>query len=150
MKNNILKQLAQYIPFSEEENKAVSKRAVDWHLDHTIKIINLICKALMESNPEKYRSRFNAVKSFILLTGYIPRGMGKAPQAFNNQENTSVEKLIEMLAEAEKNFKAIESLPPNSYFRHPLFGDMNLRQAKKFILIHSQHHLKIIRDILKD
>lgn len=149
MKSNLIQQLTQYIPYSEKHNINVSKRGVDWHLNHTIKSMNSICIALMESNPENYRPRFSLAKSFILLTGYIPRGRGKSPKPFDNKENTPSDRLREMLVEAEKNYDAIDGLPANSHFLHPYFGHLNLKQAKKFIRIHSLHHLKIISDILK-
>jgi hypothetical protein len=148
IKKRFLDQLSLYINSAGESNPKVSKRGVDWHLNHTIKSMNSICIALMESNPENYRPRFSLVKSFILLTGYIPRGRGKSPKPFDNKENTPSDRLREMLVEAEKNYDAIDGLPANSHFFHPYFGHLNLKQAKKFIRIHSVHHLKIIRDII--
>lgn len=150
MKKSFLDQLSFYISSSEEYNPKVSKRAVDWHLNHTIKSMNSICIALMDSNPENYRPRFGLVKSLILLTGYIPRGRGRSPKPFDNKENTPADKLREMLNEAEKNYRKIDNLPANSHFSHPYFGHLNLKQSKNFIRIHSHHHLKIIRDILKN
>jgi len=37
----------------------------------------------------------------------------------------------------------------NKYFTHPIFGDLRVPTAIKFLYVHSYHHEKIIRDILQ-
>ena len=57
------------------------------------------------------------------------------------------------LQESLKNtYQAITYLKDceaNQYFMHPFFGQLNKKQTIKFLEIHTEHHLKIIRDILK-
>jgi len=50
---------------------------------------------------------------------------------------------------AKKTIKDLETLDPKSNFKHPLFGRLNLKQTRFFLIIHTKHHLKIIEDILK-
>lgn len=149
MFDELFREIDQYIPHASQSAKSVSKRGVDWHLNHTLKVIISICKAIKASDEENYGPRFHWIKSFILITGYIPRGKGKSPKAFNSQENVSVETLRALWQEAKFELKSIDDLHPDRFFPHPYFGDLNVRQSKKFIRIHSKHHLKIIRDILK-
>jgi len=35
------------------------------------------------------------------------------------------------------------------YFTHPIFGDLQLPSAIRFLYVHSYHHEKIIRDIVE-
>ena len=41
----------------------------------------------------------------------------------------------------------LETLNANSYFKHPYFGDLNLKKTLWFLNLHTNHHLKIIKDI---
>lgn len=149
MYSNLLKNLEAMLPLAEKTNPNISQRGVDWHLEHTLKIIISIGKTLEDSKPENFKPRFSLMKSVILLTGYIPRGRAKSPKPFNNKEQIDHSQLPQLLASATTMLERIDRLPPNSYFEHPYFGHLNLAQAKKFILFHSNHHLKIMQDIVK-
>jgi len=149
MFEKLTEEIEQYIPHASKATDGVSKRGVDWHLDHTLRIILSICKTLKESRPENYRPRFHLIGFLILKTGYIPRGKGKAPAAFDSKERVSEERLRGLLEEARGELRDIEGLPPKSFFPHPYFGDLNLKQSHRFIVVHSRHHLKIVRDIVR-
>lgn len=137
------------IPLAKKENPLISQRGVDWHLEHTLKIIISIGKTLEDSQPENFKPRFSIMKTVILLTSYIPRGRAKSPKPFNNKEQIDHSQLPHLLASATTMLEKIDQLPSNSYFEHPYFGHLSLSQAKKFIFIHSNHHLKIMQDIVK-
>ncbi len=149
MFEKLTEEIEQYIPHASKAADKVSKRGVDWHLDHTLRIILSICRTLKESRPENYRPRFNLIGFLILKTGYIPRGKAKAPRAFDSKKRVSEERLRGLLEEARGELRDIEGLPPKSFFPHPYFGDLNLKQSHRFIVVHSRHHLKIVRDIVR-
>lgn len=148
MFTKLLKELEASLPHAKKNAPSVSHRGVDWHLEHTLKIINSISETLKNSKPEEFNPKFNLMKSFILFTGHIPRGKGKSPAPFNNKGVIDEENLKILLQEAKENLNSLEDLDQNSHFPHPFWGSLNLKQAKKFILIHSNHHLKIIKDIV--
>ncbi|MCB9256369.1 MAG: DUF1569 domain-containing protein [Chitinophagales bacterium] len=147
--SSLLSRIENALPEANKSNTAVSARGVDWHLEHSLKIINSICSTLLHSDPKNYKPKFTIGKWYILLRGSIPRGRARSPKAFNNPEKIDLELLPVLLAKAKEKLAAIEKLDPNAHFAHPLFGDLNLAQAKKFIVIHTQHHLQIVDDILK-
>ncbi len=130
-------------------NPKVSKVDVAWHLDHSLKTINRICKALENSNPEEYKSSFNFSRLCVFAWGDFPRGIAKAPKVVRPPEKILTENLYVQLEEAKENLKKIESLDENVHFEHPYFNVINKGQTKRFLKIHTYHHLKIIEDILK-
>lgn len=146
---NVFKAIEKYIPQTDEMNTAVSAKTVGWQLDHILNVVIVVSEDIQQSEPSNYKPKFNYIKSFILLTGYIPRGKGKAPKTTRgSEEKYAADFLTEKLNNAKDAFKAIEKLPANFYFNHPLFGHMKRDTTKKFLKIHSKHHLKIIEDIL--
>lgn len=127
----------------------VSKRAVGWHVEHCLKVIYGTLRSLQKSNTEDYKSKFNWKRTLIFSTGYIPRGIGKAPKVVNPQAASSPEELEILINKIKDNLNATQNGHPHSNFNHPIFGLLNKEQSLKFIGIHNKHHLKIIRDILK-
>lgn len=137
------------IPNANKSNPSVSKVNVAWHLDHSLKVIIAITETLKNSKPANYNPKFSILKSIIMFTGFIPRGKARAPKAVNNKENISIESIEKQLEYAEKLLAEVKKLPENSYYTHHMFGDLNLASTLKFIGIHSNHHLKIVKDIIK-
>ena len=84
-----------------------------------------------------------------MKTGYIPRGKGRAPKQTLPQNIKTKEELLTELDDAVTAIKNLDALPSNKTFRHPLFGWLNLEDTIKFMGIHTHHHMKILRDIVK-
>lgn len=153
MKLNVLqKQLAEmehYIHLKSQCNSAVSNAPVGWHLSHNLKVINNIIIALESSRPEDYRQEFNFLRIMVFLTRKIPRGRAQAPMVVHPPDHITREGLHDELTEAERKIKLLANMDKKAFFRHPYFKDLNRDQTKKFLEIHTAHHLKIIREILK-
>lgn len=144
-----LNEIALLIAKAQMENSNVSKKGVDWHLDHSLKVLISIPKALHSSNPAEYRSNFNLIRTLIYTFNWIPRGKGKAPKNVRTFDPIAEEELIAQLDLAKKALSRIDELDKNSHFQHPYFGILNLKQAKKMMLLHTEHHLKICKEIVK-
>ncbi|MBT8308712.1 MAG: hypothetical protein KJO37_00005, partial [Bacteroidia bacterium] len=65
----------------------------------------------------------------------------------NNDITT--ETLQSQLGEAKENLQSISSLDPQATFKHSYFGVLDLKQSIRFVEVHTNHHIKIIKDILK-
>ena len=146
----ILKQLAElstFIPRSEEENLTISNANIGWQIDHSLRVANQVIAALVRSNPEEYKPSFNWRKHFVFFTQRIPRGKVNAPAGILPTEEITKSSLNLSVEQARANVQLLEQMPPNHFFTHPFFGQVNVRETKVFIQIHTEHHLKIIRDI---
>ena len=95
----------------------------------------------------KYKCRFNFNRIFIQSINKIPRGKVKAPKVVQPLEPATAALLISKLEIAKNNLVDLETINTNSYFTHPYFGDLNLKKTLWFLNLHTNHHLKIIKDI---
>jgi hypothetical protein len=145
----ILMRLEKALPQAEKVNLKVSQREAGWHLEHSLKIIKSICDTLIASNPKDYKPKFNIRKFYILWLNRIPRGKGRSPKPFNNKEEIDQAALQQHYENAKIALRGIQHLDKHTHFRHPIFGNLKYKDAKKFIKIHTRHHLDIIDDILK-
>lgn len=145
-----IKQLEYFIPHFNQSNNTVSASTVGWQLEHSLLTINRVAEQMIQSDPKSYKWTFNPGRMIILLTQKIPRGRAQAPKIVQPENIIDESSLQTNLALARQNMSIIESLPRNHYFEHPYFGKLNVKPAIQFLEIHTQHHLEIIQDIVKN
>lgn len=142
-------ELTSHIQGAEITNSSVSTASIGWHIHHSLGVVNGVCLALIRSKDEDYQGRFNLKKSLFFLLGKFPRGKAQAPNKNKQANEITEEDINKQLNNAHKLLAKIDGLSAKSHFKHPIFGQLNLKESKKFLIIHTEHHLKIIRDILK-
>ena len=147
--HHLLLQLENHIPNLDKTNSKVSNSTVGWQIDHCLLVINGIIEQLEISNPKEYQPKWNFPKFMVFTTGKIPRGKAKAPKVVIPTQVATQEELKAKLEVAKNNILKLNSFSENSFFKHPFFKDLNVKQTEKFLVIHTQHHLKIIQDILR-
>lgn len=62
-------------------DESISAKGIDWHVDHSYRVIIEVCKLLIRSNPDDYKRDFNLSRSVIFMTNVIPRGKGRSPKS---------------------------------------------------------------------
>lgn len=152
MLNNIeklLDELETRIHKSGHSDNSISITDVGWHIEHSFLVLNSITDALAKSDRIQYKRTFSFIRMLVFTFGKIPRGKGRAPEIVKPKNLVSVNYLNEHLLKTRLKLKELDLLDSGSYFRHPVFGDLRLHDAKKFLVIHTKHHLSIIDDILK-
>lgn len=142
-----LKRLEDVIQYKESLVRDVSEVSVGWHVDHTLKVINRVAAALQMSDPQKYENLPNAFKANILANGMV-RGRGRAPRSVSPPDVIENKDLIAQLSEAKTNITSLDALHPKAHFTHHALGILDLNESKRFLEIHTLHHLAIIKDIL--
>lgn len=145
----LLLEIEKSIPFKDNINAKISKSTIGWQLDHALKVINNICVILAKKHSKKYKKDFNLLRSVLFTFGFIPRGKAKAPKFVNSKEAISTETLYEQLNTAKNHIENIQYLDNDAYFIHHAFGTLSKKKTIRFLEIHTKHHLKIVRDILK-
>lgn len=145
----LINELEEHAAVHDKTNSSISKSSVGWHIDHALKVITQIIDSIEKSNPNNYKWRFSAIRYYILATKTIPRGKGKAPKNVIPEGEITLLSLKSAIEKARSETGKLNNLKPNNFFKHPYFGNLNLRPTKVFLNIHTNHHLKIIKDIIK-
>lgn len=140
--------VADYFEERDLKNEEVSQADVAWHLDHILKTINRLTDALVASDPKEYKASMNFQRILVHTTGFIPRGEAQSPASVRPPNVILLDSLYWQLERTKVNLDLIATLDENAHFAHPVFGSLDRDQTRRFIEIHTNHHLKIIRDIL--
>ena len=132
-------------------NERVSAWSPAEHVDHALRV----AAAMLERIPstDVLPKGINLLGRTILTLGWIPRGVSRAPRSVLGQRAT--------LEELHSSFSAVTAalgtLDPAAVdgartrnVPHPRFGGLTPAQALRFLVIHNDHHLKIVRDVLRN
>ncbi len=146
---SLIDELETKIPHSEKINASVSGGSVGWHIHHSLLVGLQIILAVEKSNAEIYRWKFNLNKTFVYTLNKIPRGRGKAPDSVQPKEPMNAAEMKNTIELLKNRLPVLRTLHPNNYFKHPYFGDLNVKATIKMLKIHTGHHIGIINDIIK-
>ena len=144
-----LNELESYISGFEKKNLKISKATVGWQIDHSLKVINSVVNAMKNSDPNLYEDNFKFLGKVLLAFNYFPRGKAKSPKHVNPPEIILKEEIVSQLVIARVHLNEIQELDENAYFKHPLFRNINKKRVVSFLNAHTNHHLKIVKSILK-
>ncbi|WP_322549412.1 DUF1569 domain-containing protein [Flavobacterium psychraquaticum] len=148
--NQLINELESKITHYKTVNLQVSAGSVGWHIEHSLKTIDQIVMACKASNPAEYKWKFNLKRFMIVdVLNKIPRGKVKAPKLVRPEGEISKESLELNLKNIKANLVAWNELDKNAFFKHPFFDDLNKKATVKFLVLHTNHHFRIINDILK-
>ena len=146
--SELLNQLESNIANSDTVNTDVSAASVGWHIEHCLLIFNGVIEATKNSNPADYKWKFNFTRLVVYTMNKFPRGKAQAPERVRPVGDIDIERLKKSIEMVRPRIEILNTLQPNNFFTHPYFGKLNLKNTVKFLEIHTNHHLKIINDIL--
>jgi len=147
--NTLLNNLEALIENYSTLNKAISETNVGWHIVHSCLVISSVCGAVVKSDDSKFIKKFSFKAFLFLLIKSFPRGKAKAPSFTIPSYELSPALILQNIQEARQSIEALSKAGKNQYFKHPIFGDFNTADTFKFLAVHTNHHLKIIKDIVK-
>jgi hypothetical protein len=142
-------ELETKLPFIGQKRETVSQVPVGWHIEHSLLALVKMITAVEHSNPADYKWKFNLKRFIVLTLGKIPRGKARVPDSVKPGEEISEATITPLIEKAKQKAGLFEKLSKDKFFTHPVFGDVQVRQARRIIAIHTLHHLKIVNDILK-
>jgi hypothetical protein len=145
----LLMELDNKIKNQEMLNPMVSKSSVGWHIEHALLVINLTIDSIQKSNPENYKRTFNFNRILVFTMNKIPRGKVRAPKVVQPKEDFTSDSLKLNIKKTRHNLQNLRHLNSNHYFNHPFMGHLNLKSTIRFLKLHTQHHINIIKDSIK-
>ena len=144
----LINELENKLPFFEQKKEAVSQVTVGWHLEHTLLALIKMITAVEHSNPADFKGKFNLKRSIVLTLGKIPRGKARVPDSVKPGDEINMANISGLIDKAKQKAELFEQLSQDKFFTHPVFGDVQVKTARKIIAIHTYHHIKIINDII--
>jgi hypothetical protein len=147
--NKLLNNLESYIDQASRTSHTISESNVGWHIVHCCLVIDSVCAAVLKSDPSKFKKKFSIKAFFVLLVNAFPRGKAKAPSFTRPSHELSNATILQSIQGSRKSIEALSNASKNQYFTHPIFGELNSKDTFKFLAVHTYHHEKIIKDILK-
>lgn len=145
---SFINELENKLPFIEQKKEAVSQVTVGWHLEHSLLALIKMISAVEQSNPADIKKKFNLKRSLVLMLGKIPRGKAKVPDSVKPGAEINRATITGLLEKARQKAELFEKLNSDKFFTHPVFGDLQVNQARKIMAIHTNHHIEIIKDII--
>jgi len=130
----------------------VSGWSVAQQIDHLLKVLSGALGRL-QAPGEPLAAGINWTGRLLLGVGRLPRGVAQAPRATAGLERSGAElrsaadEVRERLAEVRAGGAVLVDRRPR--VRHPYFGGLSALQAIRFLAVHTDHHLRIVREILR-
>jgi hypothetical protein len=128
----------------------VSAWSIGQQIDHMLKILDRGLTRIEKGGKTPSRG-INLAGRAVLALGWIPRGVGKAPEGMEGMEATAPD-LATHLDAIRTRLAAVRARPGGlrpgeRILPHPYFGGLDLPQTVRFWVVHTVHHLKIVADI---
>ena len=144
----LINELENKLPFIDQKKETVSQVTVGWHLEHSLLALIKMISAVEQSNPADYKKEFKLKRFIVLMLGKIPRGKAKVPDSVKPGAEINRATITGLIEKARQKAELFEKLSQDKFFTHPVFGNLKVNQARKIMAIHTDHHIKIIKDII--
>ena len=147
--NHLFNQFEAQVVDYTKSNTEVSAGNIGWHMVHSCLVIDSVIGSVLKSNPSIFKKKFSFKAFMVLLINQFPRGRAKAPSFTVPPNDQSTASILNHIKVSRTNLEALLKAHKNQYFTHPIFSELNKKDTIRFLYVHTYHHYKIIKDILK-
>ena len=151
-----LRSLVELEGQAQRSAPSVSGWSVAEHVEHLARahepLFSKLAALAEADDPALAHGRLSLAGHWVLWTGRIPRGRGQAPERTRPAAG-SLQQVRSLLAGASDAFERLatkrsELDAVRARIDHPYFGRLLPKHWLRFVELHHDHHLAIIRDIL--
>lgn len=139
-------QLLESKRLSSGKNPKVSQWSVAEQAEHSLAVIMSILKGMLDDTL-KPEGPLNLAGRFVLVFGWMPRGRIRSPKAVLPKTGGNPESIEKLARISLEMLSRLEAKPLVNGFQHPRMGWLTPERCFRFLEVHTNHHLKIIRDI---
>lgn len=130
--------------------KRVSGWSIGQQLDHLLRAAQATLDRILDA-PAPLARRINLTGRVLLGLGWYPRGVARSPKAFEGHDRSAAE-IEESLVSVRAALGRVRERPdlvgrPEAVVPHPYFGGLTRTQALRMVAVHTEHHLKIVREL---
>jgi hypothetical protein len=128
----------------------VSGWSVGQQLDHLLQAAQASLDRILDA-PAPLARRINLTGRVLLGLGWFPRGAARSPKAFEGRDRTAAE-IAASIAGVRAALDRVRERPdlvgrPEAVVPHPYFRGLTGAQALRMVAVHTEHHLKIVREL---
>ena len=145
-----MQEFSRLSPRAEYRNEEVSGWSVGQQIEHVLIAMSGMALALRKERLSKTRKVDNQLKIDVLNSGSFPRGVIQAPEISLPRVFVNHDDLKRLLLKTSNRISGLLDLSKRSTIDHPILGEMSRDETIRFMVIHNDHHLKIIADILPE
>jgi hypothetical protein len=127
---------------------SISKWSVGQHIEHSLIAISGMILALRKEHPGTGSRAANLYRDTVMQSKEFPRGAIEAPAISRPSDNPSQEFLARLILKTRNRLGNPLAISEKATLIHPIMDVMYRNEALEFMTIHTEHHLKIIREIL--
>jgi len=139
--------LSGWVEQRDRLHAPTSMWTIGQQIEHCCLVIGGVHEALRRSEPPAPPAKITIVRRAVWWTGRIPHGRANAPKSVQPAavpDRTHLEAAIER---ARGQVDSIRNLAQDAWFRHFMFDVLRRDEALRFLQIHTNHHLRIMKQI---
>ncbi len=145
-----LQELSSLSTRAEYRNQEVSGWSVGQQIEHVLIAMSGMALGLKKECLSKTQKADSPLKIEVLNSGSFPRGVIQAPEVSRPQDFVDHDGLKRLILKTSNRVSGLRDLSDKSTIDHPILGEMSRDETIKFMVIHNDHHLRIIADILSE
>ena len=140
--------LESLVSRADERNPAISAWSVGDQIEHICMAAGGFAVVLITGRGPSFAGAHRDQKHEVLVDGVIPRGVIKVPAAGEPKTGRSADELTAMLKKTWSRVEKAASVADDRTADHPLLGPLTRDEMLRFTEVHTDHHLRIIDEIL--
>ena len=145
-----IQEFSRLSPRAEYRNKEVSGWSVGQQIEHVLIAMSGMALGLKKERLSETQQTENQLKTEVLNSGSFPRGVIQAPEISRPRDFVDHDDLKRLILKTSNRVTGLLNLSERSTIDHPILGLMSRDETIRFIVIHNDHPLRIIADILAE